>query len=54
MSTSALPDLAGRVTLHERGLTIDTHLPFNDWRDLGRQLVGTTDRALWSLGDWWR
>jgi hypothetical protein len=41
------------VTLHEHGLTIETDLGFNEWRELGRQLIGTTDRALWSLGDWW-
>lgn len=45
--------LRGRVELSERGLQIETDLPFNEWRDLGRQLIGTTDRALWSLGDWW-
>lgn len=46
-------ELRGRVVLTERGLQIETDLPFNEWRDLGRQLIGTTDRALWSLGDWW-
>ena len=52
MSTE-LAEIAGRVTLHERGLTIETDLPFNEWRRLGQQLVQTSDRALWSLGDWW-
>lgn len=47
------PDVAGRVSLHERGLTIETDLAFNEWAELGRQLIGTTDRAMWSLGDWW-
>jgi predicted GTPase len=53
MTVLERPEVAGRVTLHERGLAIDTELGFNEWRDLGLQLIGTTDRAMWSLGDWW-
>lgn len=45
--------MQGRVTLHEQGLSIDASLGFNEWRELVRQLLGTNDRALWSLGDAW-
>jgi len=50
---TTLPDLAGRIEMHELGVTIDTHLPFNEWRDLVRQVLATTDRSLWTLGDLW-
>jgi hypothetical protein len=46
-------DIADHVQLHERGATIDAHLPFNEWRDLVRQVLATTDRSLWTLGDLW-
>jgi hypothetical protein len=46
-SLSELP-----VVFRPRGLEVVGDLAFNEWRRLGEALLETTDRALWSLGDW--
>jgi hypothetical protein len=54
MSTLAeRPEIVGGVVSRETGLEIQSELHFNEWKRIGERLLGTTDRALWSLGDWW-
>lgn len=45
-------EVAPGVLSHANGLEITDEPTFNEWRRLGQILADTTDRALWSLGDW--
>lgn len=56
MSTALEPrstDLGDGIVSHRNGLEIQADLAFNAWRELVQNLLATTDRALWSLGDAW-
>lgn len=46
-------DLGDGIVSHRNGLEIQADLPFNAWRELVQNLLATTDRAVWSLGDAW-
>lgn len=46
-------DLGDGIVSHRNGLEIRADLPFNAWRELVQNLLATTDRAIWSLGDAW-
>lgn len=46
------PKLGDGIVSSATALEITVDLPFNEWRRLGERLLETTDRALWSIGDW--
>lgn len=55
MTTTAIEprsELGEGIVSRPDGLEITAELSFNEWKRLGERLLETTDRALWSLGDW--
>jgi hypothetical protein len=49
LETTGIPQ---EIVSRPHGLEITGDLTFNEWRRFGERLLETTDRALWSLGDW--
>lgn len=43
--------LPGEIT--ETGLTLPENLPYDEWREIGRQLQRAERSLMWWIGDWW-